>query len=411
MFFRAWRQREDSGGLAVARVLDGERSSDTGCRSALQVLHQSEEGRLLALGRPGCLPGLGNSGNTCFMNAMLQCVLNTPGRLTEVCKAFADLTPRGKLSGHGLLGKRFAELVTEYDSRGEGKVPAWRGPLRQMRLAIAALYPSYRGRSQQDAYEFLGHLLDGLDENFRLLLQSQGAQLTDDAPDASIVRSVCGVSTFTSRWCHCCLQVLHADWVVDTALRLPLLSAEAQDDATVRAAEEETPISLEDLIIMARSREELDGYRCDTCERTALKTGSGVQTCTASQTSGLLAETRDILVVVLNRFLNVVGTSGEYSSVKVRRQVAVPTVLSLPSGDYRLYGIVSHIGKNIDRGHYIATVRSLRDHQWYQCDDASVRPLHFEPLYQIAEVSRTRDDADPYVVFFQRFKGDMDIAT
>ncbi|CAK0883202.1 unnamed protein product [Prorocentrum cordatum] len=55
--------------------------------------------------------------------------------------------------------------------------------------------------------------------------------------------------------------------------------------------------------------------------------------------------------------------------MKVRRRVACPTKLALPTGDYRLYGVVSHVGSGLSSGHYVAAVQSLRDGVWYECDD------------------------------------------
>jgi ubiquitin C-terminal hydrolase len=353
-----------SGSVVAMPAHDDQLFASRGSLSALQLLHQSQAGRSINKVETETLPGLSNLGNTCFMNAMLQCLLNTPGRLTEACKAFADLTPGRGLSSSGMVGKCFAELLADYDSRTSGSIPAWRGPLRRMKVAIAALHPSYKGIRQQDAYEFLCHLLDGLEENFRFLLQAHGARECE-SNGMGIVRSVCGVSTYTTRFCHGCSQEFHVDRVTDTALRLPLLSAACQSDKTLRESEESTPITLEHLIVSSQYHEEVDGYRCDNCDAIALGNGTTGVPSAASQTSGLISATSEILVLVLNRFLNVTKDDGTFASVKVRRQVAVPSVLTMPFGTYRLYGIVSHIGESTSRGHYVAAVRSLRDHQWY----------------------------------------------
>lgn len=390
--------KESKGGVIATPLRNCELNASRGCRSALQVLHQSQEGRSIKNGGAAALPGLGNLSNTCFMNAMFQCLLNTPGGLTEACKAFADLAPESGLSRRGMIGKRFAELLTDYDSRTGGHIASWRGPLRRMKSAMAAMHPVYQGRRQQDAYEFLGHLLDGLEENFDSLLHAHGARV-NESNDIGIVRSACGVSTYTTRLCGGCSQEFHVDRIVDTALRLPLLGVACQNDKTLRETEENTPITLEHLLVSSQYQEEIDGYRCGNCDAIASSCGVTRPTSVALQTSGLISSTSEILVLVLNRFLNITNEDGTFGSMKVRRQVAVPRVLKLAFGEYHLYGIVGHIGESTSRGHYVAAVRSLRDHQWYYCDDTAVRRIHLEPL---SEVAGAINGADPYVMFYHR---------
>jgi len=169
------------------------------------------------------------------------------------------------------------------------------------------------------------------------------------------------------------------------------------------------PTPLQELLKRSRVPEELDDYACSRCAHIAEKAGIPHERSSVSQTSGLFTETRDVLVIVLNRFSNISDDKGRFRPVKDRTQIAVPTVLSLEAGEYRLYGVVSHIGTSLAQGHYVADVRSLRDHQWYHCDDTAVNCLNVLPLYEVAEVTTLSKGADPYVLFYHRFREDMDI--
>jgi len=374
--------------------------------TSLQFLHQSCEGRNLGKERDGTIPGLANLGNTCFMNAVLQCLLNMPGRLNEACKAFADLTPLD-LSGKGKLGQRFAELVVEYDSKEDTGVSRDSDALVNIKATMAALDLMYAGCEQQDAYEFLGRLLDGLDENFGRLLRDVAKQA---GPDGGMVRSICGITTYSTRWCHTCLEVFEVDRTTDTTMRLPLISSAAQMDSSLRRKEESDPISLIELLQAVQLPEEIEGYDCDRCRAISSKCGTEFHRSNMSQMAGLIAGTKDVLGIALFRFLNVLDEGGNFSPVKIRRQVKIPTVLSLETGEYRLCGIVSHMGATLSSGHYIAAVRSLRDHQWYDCDDAHVKPLNLRSLYEVGELTGTRPNADPFMLFYHRFSADMEIA-
>merc|ERR1719159_2261808 len=158
-------------------------------------------------------------------------------------------------------------------------------------------------------------------------------------------------------------------------------------------------IELRQLLDELQAPEEIDGYDCDKCRESAKRAGREHVRSKITQRCGLIQQSQDILTFALCRFLNVMDKNGKFSAVKVKRQVQIPTVLSLPTGEYRLYGVVSHVGQNLNHGHYISAVRSLRDDQWYDCDDAAVKPIAMRKLYASAEISATRPGADPFILF------------
>lgn len=399
--------------------------ADTNSCSRHAGAHMRVEAMLRALHGKGLdspIPGLPNLGNTCFMNAVLQCLLNTPGEFLEALTAFVGPRPEG-LTHKALLGSCFAKLVEEYGSKdttpassswgsmfnksGKGALSRDSTALKGLKSAVADIDPRFGGCQQQDAYEFLGTLLEGLDENLGALFSAQFMQTV--SPHDSTIRSVCGVSTYATRWCHTCGHTFTVDRNTDTAIRVPLLSAAAQMDEATRLKEESTPISLQELFNHMQAPEDIDGYDCDRCREIAAQGETPHVRSKCSQRCGLIGNTQDILQVALYRFLNVLDKNGRFSAVKVKRQVKIPTVMSLPSGEYRLYGVVSHVGQNLTHGHYIAAVRSLRDHQWYDCDDATVKPICTRNLYTVSEISSTRPNADPFILFYHRFQGDMEM--
>ena len=65
---------------------------------------------------------------------------------------------------------------------------------------------------------------------------------------------------------------------------------------------------------------------------------------------------------------------------------------------YQLYGVVKHFGDNSASGHFTAYCRSPVDNCWYFYNDAIVTPLNENEKYRIQEVGLT------YILFYKRFK-------
>jgi len=344
-------------------------------------------------------PGLANLGNTCFMNSVLQCLLNTPGSLAEACLALeeqsfdAEETPSS--IGAKVLVRGFASLVREYNA-SEGKaLSKSNSALKNMKVAIATLDKQYAGCEQQDAYEFLGCLLDGLEEKFKVLLQKSPSE-------DGVVREICGIASHTTRTCRCCSTAFHVDKVTDTAMRLPLISAVAQADENLRMQEEQSPIALEELLKSVQTPEDIDGYDCNACRAASIEESREHVHSQMTQQAGIVSRTGDVLAIVLYRFCHTFDAAGRFQPSKVKRQVTFPTLLSMETGEYDLFGVVSHIGSSLASGHYIASVQ--REGMWYTCDDERVSPVTLKAVYDGRPISAMHPGADPYILFYQRRK-------
>lgn len=106
--------------------------------------------------------GLMNLGNTCFMNAALQCLSNTPP-LTEFLitdRYLADINADNPLGMGGQIARVYAELVKVMWSGCHQTVTP-----RDFKSTVGRFAPQFSGFAQHDCQELMAFLLDGLHED------------------------------------------------------------------------------------------------------------------------------------------------------------------------------------------------------------------------------------------------------
>ncbi|RDB15775.1 Ubiquitin carboxyl-terminal hydrolase 4 [Hypsizygus marmoreus] len=126
---------------------------------------------------PGTL-GLGNMGNTCFMNSALQCLAHnkelTDYFLTGLYEE--ELNPDNPLGMHGAIAEAFGALLQRiWASTGASTSYS----PREFKTQLQRFAPQFSGYQQHDSQELVAFLLDGLHEDLNRVLKKPYVEKPD----------------------------------------------------------------------------------------------------------------------------------------------------------------------------------------------------------------------------------------
>eukprot|EP01022_Parablepharisma_sp_SALTPOND_P005423 TRINITY_DN122425_c0_g1_i1.p1 TRINITY_DN122425_c0_g1~~TRINITY_DN122425_c0_g1_i1.p1 ORF type:complete len:1140 (+),score=119.66 TRINITY_DN122425_c0_g1_i1:139-3420(+) len=127
------------------------------------------------------LTGLQNVGNTCFLNAGIQCLSNT----WELTKYFLEgrykkeVNVKNKLGLQGKMAQVYAQLLRLLWYDNTPFVAPW-----EIKKVVGRHNRSFVGHTQQDCHEFINAILDGLNEDLnRVTEKPYIPQKSTDNPD------------------------------------------------------------------------------------------------------------------------------------------------------------------------------------------------------------------------------------
>ncbi|XP_023376365.1 ubiquitin carboxyl-terminal hydrolase 4 isoform X2 [Pteropus vampyrus] len=131
--------------------------------------------------------GLGNLGNTCFMNSALQCLSNTAPLTDYFLKDEyeAEINRDNPLGMKGEIAEAYAELIKQMWSGRDAHVAP-----RMFKTQVGRFAPQFSGYQQQDSQELLAFLLDGLHEDLNRVKKKPYLELKDASgrPDAVVAK-------------------------------------------------------------------------------------------------------------------------------------------------------------------------------------------------------------------------------
>jgi ubiquitin C-terminal hydrolase len=344
--------------------------------------------------------GLPNIGNTCYLNAITQCVLST--------RPFMQYF----VSGDYLIGNKESQfniasyLTKLYASSRLGEAPndSMKDLLDDFKSSIQTVAKRYGGYSQHDAHEFLRDLLDGLHnevnkstsktstrycpstgKELKTLLTEfeQAAKVKDD----SIITDVFGGVTIDRIECTKCRNVsLAVERTLDVSLPLKKLTKSFWSSEAME---------LSDCLNEYVKEEACEEYECEKCKKKfkCLK-----------QISFLKAP--EVLVIHLKRF-EYDKSSGKKEKIEEKIKFPVRNLNFSPyvheqlrgqqSYYYNLFGIVNHSG-SLSGGHYQARCCDETFSSWNNFNDDTVKEISIDTINDY----KTKGSDSPYILFYKR---------
>ncbi|XP_056157698.1 ubiquitin carboxyl-terminal hydrolase 21 [Lampris incognitus] len=359
----------------------------TSLMGLLLVADKEKEQLNLGSGRVG----LRNVGNTCFLNAIIQCLSHTRG-LRDYCLLRFYRTEKNSKEEAKLMEAFSQVLAGLWDvNGGDGVVNP-----RQFYSIFKEAVPHFSGYSQQDAQEFLRFLLDRLhtEINRRPHVRRTGKEpeqkyakfrIAEEAAamwkehlerdDSKIVDLFSGQLRSSLHCSVCSHYSTTFDVFCDLSLPIPKRSSARE-------------LTLRECLDLFSQEEKLGEENAPMCERCNRRTESTKRLT--------IQRFPRVIVIHLNRF-----TMSRWSISKSTVHVSFPLInLDLgPYGPadcgpvlYDLYAICNHAG-TVNMGHYTACC--LEENGWCFYNDSSVTPVSENQL----------QSNQAYVLFYQRSDG------
>jgi ubiquitin C-terminal hydrolase len=297
--------------------------------------------------------GLPNFGNTCFMNAVIQCLYSIEPLRLYFLHDLSKSPKVRRVSPRRLVVLRAYQAVQRHIAAGSNP--------DSLKTSLQALLASLGGRydangDQQDASEFLLALLDMLHEGLREI---------DDKP--TIIEQLFGATFLQTMACgdpHEEKTTLKPYFVIPLSL----------DDAT--------HADLEQSLISLSGPHAISDWMCPKCQPPAPACHCGLEKCTCKPPPTLVPAVQTLAWTTPPPFLIFqVGLFGNTREDVFKSEVLVSfppdfaldsRMIGIPDGEsipYRLIATATHSGK-VNSGHYIASIQ-MQD-QWFRCNDEDI---------------------------------------
>ncbi|CCM00658.1 uncharacterized protein FIBRA_02696 [Fibroporia radiculosa] len=303
--------------------------------------------------------GLYNTGNTCFLNSALQCLLHTPP-LLHVLIAHSKVDPCQVRKGAYCMACGLRSVMFDSHQKHRQFSPS------QITSNMHVIAKHMRRGRQEDSHEFLRYAIDALQ---KACLAGYPPKLDPKLAETTWVHKIFG-GRLRSR--VTCLDCGHNSDTFDSVLDLSIdiLGSSGLKEALRK-------------FTAVDHLKGADKYKCEKCKKAV-----------TADKQFTVHDAPLVLTIHLKRFSPIGGKIGQ--PVKYDERLSLQSVMS--SGQhgpsYVLYAVISHAGGGPNSGHYYAHVKGSNG-QWYEMNDDSVTRHPGAPTGM----------KNAYILFYIRDKG------
>ena len=360
--------------------------------------------------------GLQNIGATCYMNATLQCFVH----IKEFVRYFKeDKTKIDVIKNKETLSYSFKILIDKlWPEHYNKKMKTYYAPY-EFKEKISNMNPLFQGIAANDSKDLINFIVMTLHEE--LNIENGNINLSNQMPDQSnkeimfqefindfkqrynslASKLFYGANYNTTQCTQCNIRLYN--YQVYFFLIFPL--EEVRKFVYQNNNNQFNQFSFNSNQINQISNNQInnnvvDIYQCfEFDRRTCLMSGDNAMYCNICQISTPcnictnLVYGPNILIIILNR------GQGKQFDVKLNfyEELNLNNYIEKPETglNYKLIGVITHLGESGMSGHFIAFCRDPNNNTWYKFNDAIVSPVeNFK--------SEVIDYAMPYLLFYQK---------
>ncbi|XP_055300839.1 ubiquitin carboxyl-terminal hydrolase 8 [Sitodiplosis mosellana] len=309
--------------------------------------------------------GLKNLGNTCYMNSIIQCILNLE-TFCEYLKRDGYLKHVNRKSKtHGQITEELAQLCKElWSGKYKSVAP------RDFRNVIGQEHKMFASYDQQDSHEFLVILIDILHSELQF-------PMDDTILNENMNKSEVAWREFLKNM----QSIIHSMFfgqirstVKCRSCKFESATYEGFSHLSLELPQDNRQCDIYDCLDLYFDGEVIEGWTCPQCKqnREAIKKLD-------------ISRLPPVLVIHLKRFYASLDTPNTYhkkpnyvhfptNDFQIKDYITNSLKQRLMLNSYDLFAVSNHYG-TMNRGHYTAFCKNAKSQAWYKYDDNYVTQI------------------------------------